>query len=65
MRDRTDWNGVAFGITLACLIAFQQFKLPPVLPGLIATYDWDRTLAGGFMAVKRRPAGSEGAASSS
>jgi predicted MFS family arabinose efflux permease len=51
MRDRTDWNGVAFGITLACLIAFQQFKLPPVLPGLIATYDWDRTLAGGFMAV--------------
>src|SRR5215469_11486700 len=51
MRDRTDWNGVAFGITLACLIAFQQFKLPPVLPSLITTYGWDRTLAGGFMAV--------------
>src|SRR5215471_18259276 len=50
-RDRTDWTGVAFGISLACLIAFQQFKLPPVLPGMIAAYGWDRTLAGGFMAV--------------
>jgi MFS family permease len=50
-RDRTDWTGVAFGITFACLVAFQQFKLPPVLPGMIATYGWDRTLAGGFMAV--------------
>jgi MFS family permease len=50
-RDRTDWTAVAFGISLACLIAFQQFKLPPVLPGMIATYGWDRTLAGGFMAV--------------
>jgi len=50
-RERTDWTGVAFGITFACLVAFQQFKLPPVLPGMIATYGWDRTLAGGFMAV--------------
>jgi MFS family permease len=50
-RDNTDWTGVAFGISLACLIAFQQFKLPPVLPGMIAAYGWDRTLAGGFMAV--------------
>jgi len=50
-RDDTDWTGVAFGISLACLIAFQQFKLPPVLPGMIATYGWDRALAGGFMAV--------------
>ena len=31
-RERTDWTGVAFGITFACLVAFQQFKLPPVLP---------------------------------
>ena len=50
-RDDTDWTGVAFGISLACLVAFQQFKLPPVLPRMIATYGWDRTLAGGFMAV--------------
>ena len=49
--DRTDWTGVAFGIALACLVAFQQFKLPPVLPSMLATYGWDRTLAGGFMSV--------------
>ena len=50
-RDETDWTGVAFGISLACLVAFQQFKLPPVLPRMIAAYGWDRSLAGGFMAV--------------
>lgn len=43
--------GVAFGIALACLVAFQQFKLPPVLPRLLADYHWDRTLAGGLMAI--------------
>jgi predicted MFS family arabinose efflux permease len=48
---KTDWVGVAFGLTLACLIAFQQFKLPPVLPAMLAEYRWDRTLAGGFMAI--------------
>jgi len=50
-RERTDWTGVAFGICLACLVAFQQFKLPPVLPVLLADYHWDRTLAGGLMAI--------------
>ena len=45
-RERTDWMAVAFGILLACLVAFQQFKLPPVLPVLLADYHWDRTLAG-------------------
>ena len=50
-RERTDWMGVAFGILLACLVAFQQFKLPPVLPVLLADYHWDRTLAGGLMAI--------------
>jgi MFS family permease len=50
-RGDTDWTGVAFGILLACLVAFQQFKLPPVLPSMIIAYGWDRTLAGGFMAV--------------
>ena len=49
--DRTDWTAVAFGISLACLVAFQQFKLPPVLPAMLAAYGWDRTLAGGFMSV--------------
>jgi predicted MFS family arabinose efflux permease len=51
IREHTDWMGVAFGIALACLVAFQQFKLPPALPTLLADYHWDRTLAGGLMAV--------------
>lgn len=50
-RIRTDWPAVAFGIALASLVAFQQFKLPPVLPVLLADYHWDRTLAGAMMAV--------------
>src|SRR5438309_2301963 len=50
-RERTDWGGVVFGFSLACLIAFQQFKLPPVMPAMLAEYGWDRTLAGAFMAV--------------
>jgi MFS family permease len=50
-RERTDWGGVVFGFSLACLIAFQQFKLPPVMPAMLAAYGWDRTLAGAFMAV--------------
>lgn len=50
-RERTDWPAVAFGIVLASLVAFQQFKLPPVLPELLASYHWDRTLAGGMMAI--------------
>ena len=43
--------GVAFGLGLAFLAAFQQFKLPVVLPVLLADYDYDRTLAGGFMSI--------------
>src|SRR5579871_3495031 len=49
--EQTDWAGVAFGISLATLVAFQQFKLPPDLPVLLADYHWDRTLAGGMMAI--------------
>ena len=43
--------GVAFGLGLAFLAAYQQFKLPVVLPVLLADYDYDRTLAGGFMSI--------------
>jgi MFS family permease len=48
---RTNWAGVAFGVALAAVAAFQQFKLPPVLPVLLERYGYDRTLAGGFMSV--------------
>lgn len=43
--------GVAFGLGLAFLAAYQQFKLPVVLPVLLADYAYDRTLAGGFMSI--------------
>ena len=36
---------------LACFGAYQLFKLPVVLPVLLAQYDYDRTLAGAFMSV--------------
>jgi MFS family permease len=52
MTERpTNWAGVAFGVALASVAAFQQFKLPPVLPTLLERYGYDRTLAGGFMSV--------------
>ncbi len=36
---------------MASFAAYQQFKLPPVLPVLLETYHYDRTLAGAFMSV--------------
>jgi len=50
-RAETDWSGVAFGVALASLVAYQQFKLPPVLPTLLERYGYDRTLAGSFMSI--------------
>lgn len=48
---KTNWTGVAFGLSLASFAAFQQFKLPPVLPLLLERYAYDRVLVGGFMGV--------------
>lgn len=48
---RTNWTGIAFGLCLASLAAYQQFKLPPALPVLLQTYGTDRTLAGAYMSV--------------
>jgi predicted MFS family arabinose efflux permease len=42
---------VGFGLGVSCLAAYQQFKLPPVLPLLIARYHYDRPMAGAFMSV--------------
>jgi predicted MFS family arabinose efflux permease len=50
-RARTDWGGVVFGVALASLVAYQQFKLPPVLPTLLERYNYDRALAGSFMSI--------------
>lgn len=51
MTSDTRIAGVAFGLGLAFLAAYQQFKLPVVLPVLLADYGYDRALAGGFMSV--------------
>jgi MFS family permease len=48
---RSNWTGIAFGLSLASMAAYQQFKLPPALPVLLETYGYDRTLAGGFMSI--------------
>ncbi len=47
----TNWTAVAFGLALASLAAYQLFKLPPALPVMLATYGYDRVLAGGFMSI--------------
>ena len=42
---------ILFGLAIAAFAAFQQFKLPVVLPVLLENYQYDRTLAGGFMSI--------------
>ena len=51
MRPQKHWTGIAFGVGLACFAAYQQFKLPVVLPVLLERYGYDRTLAGACMSV--------------
>ena len=48
---RSNVTLIAFGLSLAYLAAYQQFKLPPVLPVLLDSYRYDRTLAGALMSV--------------
>lgn len=50
-EKRSNWTGVAFGLALASFAAWQQFKLPPVLPLLLERFGYDRVLAGAFMSV--------------
>lgn len=50
-EKRSNWTGIAFGLTLASFAAWQQFKLPPVLPLLLDRFGYDRVLAGAFMSV--------------
>ncbi|MEX2296900.1 MAG: MFS transporter [Dongiaceae bacterium] len=50
-HDRTNWPGVAFGLSLSAFVAFQHYKLPPVLPVMLEQYGYDRVLAGGLMSI--------------
>ena len=49
--SKTNWTGIGFGMALAVLAAYQQFKLPPALPLMLRRYDYDPVVAGGFMSV--------------
>jgi MFS family permease len=51
IHERTNWPGVAFGLALSAFVAFQHYKLPPVLPVMLAEYGYERVLAGGLMSI--------------
>ena len=48
---KTSWSRVAFGVGLSAFVAYQQFKLPPVLPGFLAEHPHDPIVAAGFMSI--------------
>ena len=50
-HTRGNTQGVVYGLGLAFFAAYQQFKLPAVLPVLLDSYGYDRVLAGGFMSI--------------
>ena len=50
-RESTDWSRVAFGVALGAYAAYQQFKLPPILPDFLARYPHSPLVAAGFMSV--------------
>jgi len=50
-QTEINWKGLCFGLALLIFAAYQQLKLPPVLPILIESYGFGRTLAGSFISV--------------
>lgn len=50
-RESTNWSRVAFGVALGAYAAYQQFKLPPILPDFLARYPHSPVVAAGFMSV--------------
>jgi len=50
-RDKSNWTAVFFGLGLAVLAAYQQFKLPPVLPEMLDRYGYDPLMAAAFMSI--------------
>jgi len=49
--DQTDWPRVGLGVALGAFSAYQQFKLPPILPDFLARYPHAPVTAAGFMSV--------------
>ncbi|MGH6893890.1 MAG: MFS transporter [Dongiaceae bacterium] len=50
-HHRTWWPGVALGVGVSCACAYQQFKLPPILPDLLRAHPHDPAVAAGFMSI--------------
>ena len=48
---RTRWAEIGFGMLIAVTAAYQQFKLPPVLPLLLDRYAYPPVVAGAFMSI--------------
>jgi predicted MFS family arabinose efflux permease len=51
VRDSTNWSRVWFGVAIGGFAAYQQFKLPPILPDFLARYPHSPITAAGFMSV--------------
>ena len=51
IHHRTWWPGVALGVSVSCACAYQQFKLPPILPDLLREHPHAPAVAAGFMSV--------------
>lgn len=51
LARKTRWSGVLLGVGISCHAAYQQFKLPPVLPDLLREFPHDRVVAAGFMSI--------------
>jgi MFS family permease len=51
IHHRTWWPGVALGVGVSCACAYQQFKLPPILPDLLRAHPHDPAVAAGFMSI--------------
>ena len=50
-KAEANWIGIVFGLCLAILAAYHQFKLPPVLPIFLGDYGYSPTFAGAFMSI--------------
>ena len=50
-HHRTWWTGVGLGVGISCACAYQQFKLPPILPDLLRTHPHEPAIAAGFMSI--------------
>jgi MFS family permease len=51
LTGKTWWPGVLLGVGVSCHAAYQQFKLPPILPDLLREFPHHPAVAAGFMSI--------------